>query len=172
MPADRNAIRSYSQAVRYPARRFPCQNWHSRIHMVGDENVRLPGILSVKPSHILGQCPLPGDRHRQEQRIEPRIVEAFANVASGRQYNAFFPFGDAQCRRQLQPTLAVYGSSKVVSAAPSSATKTAINSAGSVVLAFAETTWVEPGGSKNVCPTVNVSRGPPPSCERISPLVM
>src|ERR1700730_12746042 len=61
--------------------------------------------------------------------------------------------------------LAAYGSSKVVSAAPSSATKTAINSAGSVVLAFAETTRVEPGGSKNVCPTVNVSSGPPPSCE-------
>jgi hypothetical protein len=39
--------------------------------------------------------PFPGDRHRQEQRIEPRIVEAFANVASGRQYEAFFTFGDA-----------------------------------------------------------------------------
>ena len=62
-------------------------------------------------------------------------------------------------------------SSNVVSCAPSSATNTAINSAGSVLLALAETRCVEPGGSKNDCPTLKVSTGPPPSCERISPLV-
>jgi len=43
--------------------------------------------------------------------------------------------------------------------------------AGSVLLAFAETRWVAPGGSKNDCPTLKISTGPPPSCERISPLV-
>ena len=60
----------------------------------------------------------------------------------------------------------------VVSCAPSSATNTAISSAGSVLLALAETRCVAPGGSKNDCPTLNVSTGPPASCERISPLVM
>jgi hypothetical protein len=39
-------------------------------------------------------------------------------------------------------------SMNVVSCAPSSATNTAINSAGSVLLAFADTRCVEPGGSK------------------------
>src|SRR5262249_32825853 len=61
--------------------------------------------------------------------------------------------------------------SSVVSCAPSSATKIAISSAGSVLLALAETRCVEPGGSKKDWPTLNVSTGPPPSCERISPLV-
>jgi hypothetical protein len=63
-------------------------------------------------------------------------------------------------------------STNVVSCAPSSATNTAINSAGSVVLALAETRCTAPGGSKNDWPTLNVSTGPPASCERISPLVM
>ena len=62
-------------------------------------------------------------------------------------------------------------SMNVVSGAPSSATNTAISSAGSVLLALAETRWVAPGGSKNDWPTLKVSTGPPPSCERISPLV-
>ena len=60
----------------------------------------------------------------------------------------------------------------VVSCAPSSATNTAINSAGSVMLALAETRCTAPGGSKNDCPTPNVSTGPPANCERISPLVI
>src|ERR1700738_4282128 len=63
-------------------------------------------------------------------------------------------------------------STKVVSCAPSSATNTAISSAVSVALAFADTRCVAPGGSKNDCPTLKVSTGPPASCERISPLVM
>src|SRR4029077_8971192 len=63
-------------------------------------------------------------------------------------------------------------STNVVSCAPSSATNTAINSAGSVLLALAETRCTAPGGSKNDWPTLNVSTGPPASCERISPLVM
>ena len=42
----------------------------------------------------------------------------------------------------------------VVSCAPSSATNTAINSAGSVMLALAETRCVAPGGSKKDCPTL------------------
>ncbi len=65
-----------------------------------------------------------------------------------------------------------YRSRRVVNPAPSSATKTAISSAGSVLLALAEMRWIAPGGSKNDCPTPNVSSGPPLSCERTSPLVI
>src|SRR5258708_23779018 len=63
-------------------------------------------------------------------------------------------------------------STYVVSSAPSSATNTAISSAGSVLLALAETRCVAPGGSKNDCPTLNVSTAPPANCERISPLAI
>jgi hypothetical protein len=62
-------------------------------------------------------------------------------------------------------------SMKVVSVAPSSATKTAMSSAGSVELAFSEMRWVAPGGSKKLSPTLKVSTGPPASCERIVPAV-
>src|SRR6266702_4346132 len=67
------------------------------------------------------------------------------------------------------PTLCY--STNVVSCAPSSATNTAINSAGSVLLALAETRCTAPGGSKNDCPTLKTSTAPPASCDRISPLV-
>ncbi len=43
--------------------------------------------------------------------------------------------------------------------APSSATKTAMSSAGSVVLAFSEMRWIGPGGSKKLLPTLKVYRG-------------
>ena len=75
--------------------------------------------------------------------------------------------------RFAHPTIRVAANyfTSVVSCAPSSATNTAINSAGSVMLALAETRCTAPGGSKNDCPTPNVSTGPPANCERISPLV-
>src|SRR6266705_175764 len=89
---------------------------------------------------------------------------------------------DARERRQVyvvcagQTTMPAHDkarySTNVVSCAPSSATNTAINSAGSMLLALADIRCVAPGGSKNDCPTLKVSTGPPPSCERISPLVM
>lgn len=46
-------------------------------------------MLSVQTADILGQSPFPGYRHRQEQRIEPRIVKPFANIPARRQYEAF-----------------------------------------------------------------------------------
>lgn len=80
----------------------------------------------------------------------------------------------ARCNRIQRWSIArsaiSYGSS-VVSCAPSSATKIAISSAGSVVLALAETMCFVPGGSKKDWPTLKVSTGPLLSCERISPLV-
>src|SRR5260370_35079714 len=72
----------------------------------------------------------------------------------------------------IKPRNADGYSRNVVSCAPSSATNTAISSAGSVLLALAETRWVEPGGSKNDWPTLKVSPDPPPGCEGISPLVV
>ena len=38
---------------------------------------------------VLDQGPLPGNGQRQEERVEPRIVEALADVAPGREQEAF-----------------------------------------------------------------------------------
>jgi hypothetical protein len=92
-------------------------------------------------------------------------TSSYAALWAGHRVNmlsASFRGCAARCRHSMN----------VVSCAPSSATNTAISSAGSVLLALAETRCVESGGSKNDCPTLNVSTGPPPSCERISPLVI
>jgi len=40
----------------------------------------------MQPSSVLNECPLPRDRHRQEERIEPRVVEPFPSEATRRQY--------------------------------------------------------------------------------------
>ena len=87
---------------------------------------------------------------------------AFGAGRRVRMLSASFRGCAARCRHSMN----------VVSCAPSSATNTAISSAGSVLLALAETRCVASGGSKNDCPTLKVSTGPPPSCERISPLVI
>ncbi len=36
----------------------------------------------MQPADVLLKCYFPGDRHRQKERIEPRVVESFTNVAS------------------------------------------------------------------------------------------
>jgi hypothetical protein len=100
---------------------------------------------------------LPASRQLGLHRTPPRCAGHRVGMLS-----ASFRGRASRCRYSMN----------VVSCAPSSATNTAISSAGSVLLALAETRCVESGGSKNDCPTLNVSTGPPPSCERISPLVI
>jgi hypothetical protein len=39
----------------------------------------------MQPTDILSERALQGNRHRQEKRIEPGVIVAFSNVASGRQ---------------------------------------------------------------------------------------
>ena len=62
------------------------QNRHSAIDIVDNQNVCLPVMLTMEPADILGQCSFPGDRHRQEQRIEPAVIEAFTDIPAYREY--------------------------------------------------------------------------------------
>ncbi len=100
----------------------------------------------------------------------PAMAPATTMTASNRSFLsslAFMP-PPPRCRRTIHGLRPDWRtacddrySMNVVSCAPSSATNTAISSAGSVLLAFAETRCVAPGGSKNDCPTLKVSTGPP-----------
>src|SRR3954471_10069903 len=122
--------------------------------------------------------PLPASSNgRSRQPSRASLASLSARLRYRPSHTVFHHYGSVLSDRsrpeqkRLRIVSASYSNS-VVSWAPSSATNTAINSAGSVVLALAETRWVEPGGSKKDWPTPNVSTGPPPSWERISPLVM
>ena len=42
----------------------------------------------MEPANVLGQCSFPGDRHGQEQRIEPAVIEPFPNIPACGQYQA------------------------------------------------------------------------------------
>ena len=72
------------------------QHWDHLIDIVDDENVGLPVMLAMQTADILGQRALPGDGHRQEQRIEPLIVEALANIAPGSKDKPFLIVGHSQ----------------------------------------------------------------------------
>src|SRR3954453_11184384 len=125
--------------------------------------------------------PLPASSNgRSRQPSRASLASLSARLRYRPSHTVFHHYGSVLSDRsrpeqkRLRIVSASYSNS-VVSCAPSSATNTAINSApnpavepaGSVVLALAETRWVEPGGSKKDWPTPNVSTGPPPSWERI-----
>jgi len=52
----------------------------------------------VQTTGVLDQGSLPGDRQREEKRVEPRVVEALADVTPGRKHEAFLAFRN---RREL-----------------------------------------------------------------------
>jgi hypothetical protein len=55
--------------------------------------ISLAWICAMETAGVLNERALPSDGHRQEQRVEPRIVEAFAYVASGREHQSRFVIG-------------------------------------------------------------------------------
>jgi len=78
-------------------RRHARQHGHRFIDVVEDENLRLSMMLPVQPADILRQRAFPGNGHRQKERIQSGIVEAFPDVAPGRQDEAFFIVRHMQC---------------------------------------------------------------------------
>ena len=60
----------------------------TRVDNINDTHVRFGGMLTVQASRILLQRTFPGDRHRQHQRVERRMIEAFADQLAGGQQHA------------------------------------------------------------------------------------
>ena len=54
-------------------------------------------MLPVQASNILRQRSFPRDWHRQEQGVEPSVVEPLPDVASCRKDQPFLIMGDIQC---------------------------------------------------------------------------
>jgi len=51
-------------------------------------------MQAVQPTDILGDRPVPGNRQCEKQRVQTRVVEAFADIASRGQQNARLVFGN------------------------------------------------------------------------------
>jgi hypothetical protein len=64
------------------------ENWYFGVDVVVDANVALGGVGATKATGVLRDGSLPSDRHRQQQRVESRVIEAFADVAAGGEYDA------------------------------------------------------------------------------------
>ena len=50
-------------------------------------------VEAMQSARVLNQSALPRHRERQEERIEPSVVEALADVAAGREHEAFLSVG-------------------------------------------------------------------------------
>lgn len=58
------------------------------IDVVDDPDFVLGFVVAVKASCVLGHRPLPGDRHGEHEGVEPRVVEALADIATDSENNA------------------------------------------------------------------------------------
>lgn len=72
--------------------------WHSAIGVVVDDHLPLGLVFAMQPADILRERAGPRDRHGQEQRIQPRIIEAFSEIPARRQDQAFLTGGNKQSR--------------------------------------------------------------------------
>ena len=50
------------------------------IDIVEDDDILLPLVIAIQSASILLHIPLKRDRHGQQHRVEPRIIEAFTNI--------------------------------------------------------------------------------------------
>jgi len=65
-----------------PLRAHSGEHGHEAIDVVIHQDVPLPCLLAMEPAHVLRKGALPRDGHRQEQRIEPRVIEPLSQIAS------------------------------------------------------------------------------------------
>lgn len=54
-----------------------------QVHIIINLDKLLIRMEPMKTAGILLQGSLPGNRHGQKQRIQPRIIEAFPNITTG-----------------------------------------------------------------------------------------
>src|SRR5437867_10539711 len=75
------------------------------IHVIEDSDLLLPGVETVKAPRILREGPLPRDRHREKERVEAGVVEAFADVLARRKNETLYRVRD---RGKLSPDLSPF----------------------------------------------------------------
>ena len=71
-----------------PSLEHPEEHRHIAVDVIVDPDLGLAGMEAMQPARVLHERALPGDRQREEQRVEARIVEALADVATGGQDQA------------------------------------------------------------------------------------
>ncbi len=71
-----------------------------RFDVVVDSDVVLVGMFTVETSGVLLKRSLPGNRHRQYQGVERRVVEAFSHQPPGRKQ--YMRCGVAKLRERLE----------------------------------------------------------------------
>jgi len=74
--------------------KHPHKRWAVAVYIVVYLNLRFSGMESVQPPSILHQSALPGDRHGQERGVEPSIIEALTDIASGSQQDSLLVIGN------------------------------------------------------------------------------
>ena len=55
----------------------------AHVHEVDDPYIGFGSVLTVQPARVLLERALPGNRHRQHQGIERRVVKTFADQFPG-----------------------------------------------------------------------------------------
>ena len=88
---------SARSTARYPRLRYPASRLAAIFASIGSfprHSRRSPRRVSpheaVQPAGVLGKNPAPGNRHRQKQGVEPRVIEAFAEITTRRHQHPFF----------------------------------------------------------------------------------
>jgi hypothetical protein len=62
-------------------------------------------VQAVQSADILGNRPAPGNRQRQKQGVQPRVVETFADVPSRGEQSPVLVLGDRCQACQHRPSL-------------------------------------------------------------------
>ena len=89
-----------------PLGEHPRQHRDVAIDVVVDAHLELALVQTVQSSRVLHDRPLPRDRHRQEQRVQPGVVEPLTEEAARRQHQPLLPRGHRrQTRHLLAPRL-------------------------------------------------------------------
>ena len=67
---------------------------HRAVDIVVDRHFAFGRMQPVQPAGILRERALPGDRHREKQRVETGVVEPLADIAPDGDQHPFFPVRD------------------------------------------------------------------------------
>ena len=70
------------------------EHWNRGVHVVVDPHFRFFGTQAVQATCVLNEGSSPGNRKREEQGVETRVVEALADVSAGGEQEAFLAIGD------------------------------------------------------------------------------